>query len=58
VEAVPPAESLFEKEDGVERVGQKISVDPVHKDVELVPRELSLLLEGIAIFDHLRGKSK
>jgi hypothetical protein len=35
VEAVPPAESLFEKEDGVEGVGRKISVDPVHEDVEL-----------------------
>jgi hypothetical protein len=44
VEAVPPAESLFELEDGVERVGQKISMDPVRKDVELVSRELNLLL--------------
>jgi hypothetical protein len=44
VEAVPPVESLFEKEDGVEGVGRKISMDPVREDVELVPRELSLLL--------------
>jgi hypothetical protein len=44
VEAVPPAESLFEKKDGVEGVGQKISVDLVLENVELVPRELSLLL--------------
>jgi hypothetical protein len=44
VEVAPPAESLFEKEDRVEGVDQKISVDPVYEDVELVPRELSLLL--------------
>jgi hypothetical protein len=44
VEAASPAKSLFEKENRVKRVGQKISMDPVHKDVELVPRELSLLL--------------
>jgi hypothetical protein len=44
VEVAPPAESLFEKEDGVEGVGQKISVDLVREDVELVPCELSLFL--------------
>jgi hypothetical protein len=44
VEAVPLVESLFEKEDRVERVGQKISMDPVHEDMEPVPRELSLFL--------------
>jgi hypothetical protein len=35
VEAAPSAESLFEKEDKVERVGRKISVDPVCEDMEL-----------------------
>jgi hypothetical protein len=44
VEAAPPAESVFKKEDEVEGVGQKISVDLVRKDVELVLCELSLLL--------------
>jgi hypothetical protein len=44
VEVAPPAESLFEKENRVKGVGQKISMDLVHEDVELVSCELSLLL--------------
>jgi hypothetical protein len=44
VEAAPSAESLFEKEDRVEGVSRKISMNLVREDVELIPRELSLLL--------------
>jgi hypothetical protein len=46
VEAAPLAESLFKKEDGIEGVGRKISMDPVCEDMELVPSELSLLLRS------------
>jgi hypothetical protein len=46
VEAAPSAESLLEKENGIEEVSRKISVDLIRENVEFTLYKLRLLMES------------